>query len=194
MTDTPLVLTIGHSSHAWPVFVELLKANETAVLVDVRSMPASRRYPQFNRAALEQGLREAGIGYRFLGDRLGGRPKDTVCYAGGAVDYARVAATPAFRQGLDDLATLAREKRCCLMCAEKDPLDCHRSILVARHLAPKGFSISHIHGDGRVETQVDFETRLMNADEAPLLDGVEDIRALLPLAYNRRGRKMAFRA
>jgi uncharacterized protein (DUF488 family) len=173
MTDMPLVLTLGHSNHAWTEFVALLQANEVACLIDVRSMPASRRYPQFNRA---------------------GRPKDTVCYAGGAVDYARVAATRAFQGGLDEAADLARARRCCLMCAERDPLDCHRAILVARHLAPKGFSITHVHGDGRLETQGEFERRLVAADEAPLLAGVEDSRALLPLAYNRRGRKMAFRA
>ena len=194
MTDTPLVLTLGHSNHAWTEFVALLQANEVACLIDVRSMPASRRYPQFNRAEMERGLKDASIAYRFLGDRLGGRPKDTVCYAGGAVDYARVAATRAFQGGLDEAADLARARRCCLMCAERDPLDCHRAILVARHLAPKGFSISHVHGDGRLETQGEFERRLVAADEAPLLAGVEDSRALLPLAYNRRGRRMAFRA
>ncbi len=194
MTDTPLVLTLGHSNHPWPGFVSLLEANDVACLIDVRSMPASRRYPQFDRPEMERGLREAGIGYRFLGDRLGGRPKDSVCYAGGAVDYARVAATKAFRDGLDEAAVVARERRCCLMCAERDPLDCHRSILVARHLAPKGFAIAHIHGDGRLETQGEFETRLMAADEAPLLAEIEDARALLALAYNRRGRRMAFRA
>ena len=193
MTDAPLVFTIGHSSHPWPEFVSRLQANGIACLIDVRSMPASRRYPQFNRAEMERGLKDAGIAYRYLGDRLGERPKDTVCYAGGAVDYAKVAATKAFREGLDDAAELARSMRCCLMCAEKDPMDCHRAILVARHLAPKGFSIVHVHGDGRLERQDEFERRLMAADEAPLLAGVEDARALLPLAYNRRGRKMTFR-
>ena len=195
MTDTPTVLTIGHSNHAWPEFLKLLQANEVSTILDVRSIPASRRFPQFNRDAFERALKEAGIGYRYFGDRLGGRPKDTVCYAGGAIDYAKVAATQAFRDGLDEAASVAREKRCCLLCAEKDPLDCHRSILVARHLAPKGFSIAHIHGDGRLETQAEFETRLVAADEdAPLLAAVEDARALLQLAYNRRGRRMAFRA
>jgi uncharacterized protein (DUF488 family) len=194
MTDTPTVLTLGHSSHPWPAFVQLLQANEVAMILDVRSMPASRRYPQFNRGAFERGLKAAGIGYRFLGDRLGGRPKDTVCYAGGAVDYARVAATQAFRDGLDEAAAAARERRCCLLCAEKDPIDCHRAILVARHLAPKGFAISHIHADGRIESQAEFEQRLIDSNEASLFAGVEDRRAVLPLAYNLRGRKIAFRA
>jgi hypothetical protein len=194
MSDAPEILTIGHSNHPWHRFLELLEANEVACILDVRSIPASRRYPHFNRTAFERSLKDAGIGYRFLGDRLGGRPKDTVCYAGGAVDYARVAASQTFRDGLDEAATLSRERRCCLLCAEKDPLDCHRAILVARHLAPKGFSVSHIHGDGTVESQAAFEKRLVAADDAQLLLGLEDSRALLPLAYNHRGRKIAFRA
>lgn len=194
MTDAPLVFTIGHSSHPWPEFISLLRASDVARLIDVRSMPVSRRYPQFNKPEMARGLKDVGIAYRFLGDRLGGRPKDTVCYAGGAVDYAKVAATKAFQEGLDEAADLARSTRCCLMCAERDPLDCHRAILVARHLAPKGFAIAHIHADGRIEAQGEFERRLIGADEAPLLAGVEDARALLPLAYNRRGRKMTFRA
>jgi uncharacterized protein (DUF488 family) len=190
----PLVLTIGHSNREWQAFAQLLEANQVEALVDVRSMPASRRYPWFNSKRLEDGLAQIGVSYRFLGDRLGGRPKDTVCYAGGAVDYARVAATSAFREGLDELADLARGKRCCLLCAEKDPLDCHRSILVARHLAPKGFSIAHIHDAAKVESQREFEARLLAADDAPLLSDVEDSRALMALAYNRRGRRIAFRA
>ncbi len=194
MTDTPLVLTIGHSNHPWPEFLELLRRNEVACLVDVRSMPASRRYPQFNRSAVERALGDAGIGYRFLGDRLGGRPKDPAGYTEGVVDYEKVAATSAFRDGLDELAGMARSRRCCVMCAERDPLDCHRAILVARHLAPKGFSISHIHGDGRIETQGAFETRLIDTDDAPLLSAVEESCALLPAAYRRRNRKMAFKA
>ena len=72
MTDAPLVLSIGHSNHPWPAFLDLLQRNEVGAIVDVRSMPASRRYPQFNRDAFERALGEAGVGYRFLGDRLGG--------------------------------------------------------------------------------------------------------------------------
>jgi uncharacterized protein (DUF488 family) len=193
-SSSPLVLTLGHSNREWDAFAALVQANQVETLVDVRSMPASRRYPWFNRERLEDGLAAIGVGYRFLGDRLGGRPKDGVCYAGGAVDYARVAATSAFREGLDELAGLAREKRCCLLCAEKDPLDCHRAILVARHLAPKGFTIAHIHDAAKVESQREFEQRLFAADDAPLLSDVEDSRARLALAYNHRGRKIAFRA
>lgn len=193
MSEIPAILTLGHSNHPWPEFMALLQRNEVACLVDVRSMPASRRYPQFNRNAVERALSDAGIGYRFLGDRLGGRPKDPAGYTEGVVDYEKVAVTSAFREGLDELAGMARRKRCCVMCAERDPLDCHRALLVARRLAPKGFSISHIHGDGRIETQGAFEKRLIDAEEAPLLAGVEESRALLPAAYRRRNRKMAFK-
>lgn len=181
MTD-PLVFTIGHSNHPWDKFISLLRANGVACLVDVRSMPASRRNPQFNRPEMERGLTDAGIRYRYLGDRLGGRAKGMA----GAVDYAKVAATRNFQEGLDTALGMAREMRCCLMCAERDPIDCHRAILVARHLAPKGAAIAHIHADGHVEPQRAFEARLMGEGEAPLLAGIEDLAA----AYDRRSRRM----
>ena len=181
MTD-PLVFTIGHSNHPWDAFVALLRANEIACLVDVRSMPASRRNPQFNRPEMERCLEDAGIRYCYLGDRLGGKPKGMA----GTIDYAKVAAAETFRTGLDTALDLAGKMRCCLMCAEKDPIDCHRSILVARHLAAKGAAIAHIHADGQVEPQRAFEARLMGDGDAPLLAGIEDLQA----AYERRGRRM----
>jgi len=190
----PIVLTLGHSNREWADFARLLVENQAALLVDVRSMPASRRYPWFNRKDMTAKLGEIGLGYQYLGDRLGGRPKDTVCYAGGAVDYARVVTSSAFREGMDELATLARAKRVCLVCSEKDPMDCHRAILIARHLAPKGFALSHVHGAEKSETQEAFEARLLDIDEGGLLGRIKDRRALVQMAYNRRGRKMAFRA
>lgn len=190
----PIVLTLGHSNREWSDFARLLTENQAALLVDVRSMPASRRYPWFNRKEMIAALGGIGIGYHYLGDRLGGRPKDTVCYAGGAVDYAKVATTSAFREGLDELATLARAKRVCLVCSEKDPMDCHRAILIARHLAPKGFALQHVHSAEQTEPQEAFEARLLAIDEGGLLGRIKDRRALVQMAYNRRGRKMAFRA
>jgi uncharacterized protein (DUF488 family) len=195
MPSLSRIYTVGHSQHPIETFLGLLSAHGIATLVDVRSMPASRRYPWFNRMRLAAALDAAGIAYRFLGDRLGGRPKDSVCYAGGAVDYAKVAVTHAFRLGLDDLAAIAAEGRSALMCAERDPLDCHRAILVGRHMATKGFEVVHIHGDGHVEEQRDFEERLMRAtDEGPLFDDVAEPHMRLQIAYNRRGRTVAFRA
>jgi uncharacterized protein (DUF488 family) len=196
MLDRPLVFSIGHSNHPWPDFLALLETHDVRLVVDVRSVPNSRRYPWFARQRLTTALAEAGRAYHYLGDRLGGRPKDSICYAGGAIDYGRVAATPAFRSGLDELAGLARGNRLALMCAEREPMDCHRTILVCRHLAPLGFDIQHIHGDGHLEAQGEFEARLVKTTkaEAELLEAVEEKQLALQLAYNRRGRKMAFRA
>jgi uncharacterized protein (DUF488 family) len=197
MTDRPRVFSIGHSNHPWPEFLHLLEMHDVRLVVDVRSVPSSRRYPWFAKTRLADALKEAGRSYHYLGDRLGGRPKDSICYAGGAIDYGRVAATPAFRSGLDELAGLARQHRLALMCAEREPMDCHRTILVCRHLAPLGFDIQHIHGDGRLETQDEFETRLIkatNAEAGPLFEAMEEPQLAIQLAYNRRGRKMAFRA
>ncbi|MBI1775232.1 MAG: DUF488 domain-containing protein [Proteobacteria bacterium] len=196
-SDKPPVFTIGHSNHSWEAFLDLVNRHAIEMIVDVRSVPSSRRYPWFARDALAKALKEAGHDYHYLGDRLGGRPKDSICYAGGAIDYGRVAATPAFRSGLDELAELAVKHRLALMCAEREPMDCHRSILVCRHLAPLGFAVCHIHGDGRPEAQDEFEERLIqvtSSDDGPLLAGLEERPLQVQLAYNRRGRKMAFRA
>jgi uncharacterized protein (DUF488 family) len=191
------VFSIGHSNHEWPGFLGLLERHDVRLVVDVRSVPSSKRYPWFAKTRLMEALKEAGRSYHYLGDRLGGRPRDSICYAGGAIDYGRVAATEAFRSGLDELAGLCQRERLTLMCAEREPMDCHRTILVCRHLAPLGFDIQHIHGDGHLETQGEFEARLVKATMAeagPLLDGVEEKQLEIQLAYNRRGRKMAFRA
>lgn len=95
-------------------------------------VPFSRRFPQFSRKALATSLEGAGIEYWFLGGALGARPKDQGCYEQGKVSYARIAATTAFGDAIDALIGAARTKRVALMCAEKEPLDCHLTILVSR--------------------------------------------------------------
>jgi hypothetical protein len=84
--------------------------------------------------------RDAGIemGYVFFGDELGGRPRDPSLYCDGVADYEAMAQRPGFRADLDRLLAMAGQRRLCLMCSERDPLDCHRCLLVARALAACG--------------------------------------------------------
>ena len=92
------VFTIGHSNHAAEVFLGLLLRHEIEDVVDVRSSPHSRYNPQFNRKTLQAALTEAGVGYVFMGEELGGRPTDPSCYDGeGRVLYDRLAETDAFK-------------------------------------------------------------------------------------------------
>ena len=145
------VLTVGHSNHDPEAFLRLLNANGVSAVADVRSAPWSRRFPHFGKPALSRFLRERGIAYAFLGRELGARPDDPACYEGGRARYARLAARPAFRDGIARVARGARRHRIALMCAEREPLECHRTILVARALEAEGFDVAHIHADGRLE-------------------------------------------
>src|SRR5215475_13186783 len=132
MPDKPAVFTIGHSNHPLATFIGLLRGAGVTAVADVRSIPYSRRWPQFGRPALERSLPEAGIGYVFLGAELGGRRDDPALYIDGRIDFDRVAATDSFRAGLDRVEAGAARHRIALMCAEREPLDCHRFLLVSR--------------------------------------------------------------
>lgn len=158
---TRTVLTIGHSNHPADVFVRLLGEHAVTVLVDVRSTPYSRYHPQFNRPTLARTLDGAGIEYVSLGDALGGRPADPGLYEGGHVRYERVARTAAFRAAVEQVAERARRDRPALMCAERDPLACHRTLLVAPALEERGAAVTHILADGALETHDDTMDRLL---------------------------------
>lgn len=186
-----MIQTIGHSNHVITHFLALLKVAGIDCVADVRSVPFSRRHPQFGQKALAASLQEAGIEYWFLGDVLGARPKDPACYENGKASYARIAATRAFKDAIDSLIAASARKRVALMCAEKEPLDCHRTVLVGRALVQRDQAVSHILADGRVEAQVDIESRLLRrAGEESSLFG--DRAAALTRAYDALAEKIAF--
>lgn len=150
---TPSVLfSIGHSNHAIEHFLALLDRHGIRMVADVRSMPASRHHPQFSKRRLMESLAAQGIGYAHLGQTLGGRPCDPDCFVDGAVSYDRVAATAAFREGLDQLTALAQASTTAMMCAERDPAACHRTHLIAPQLLALGWEVRHILGDGALQT------------------------------------------
>jgi uncharacterized protein (DUF488 family) len=156
------IFTIGHSTHSQARFISLLRQHRVTALCDVRSQPYSRVNPQFNREDLKKSLRACSIKYVFLGEELGARTQDPTCYDEGKVRYDRLARTALFRQGLERVQKGMKDYRVVLMCAEKEPLECHRTILVARHLAELGLEIHHIHADGTLESHADAMSRLAN--------------------------------
>jgi hypothetical protein len=139
---TPTVLfTIGHSNHELPVFIALLRRHGVTEVADVRSSPYSAYNRQYNRESLAEYLRSsAGIEYLYLGRELGARREEPECFdERGQVQFDSVARTPLFQAGLDRLREEAQRHRLALMCAEKDPLTCHRTLLVCRQLQlPEG--------------------------------------------------------
>lgn len=159
--DKPVVHTVGHSTHSADALLALLAAHRINAIADVRSAPYSRFQPHYNREPLQGLLRDRGIHYVFLGDALGGRSRSAADYEDGRVVYARLAKSAAFQVGIDRLVTGATHYRIAVLCAEKEPLECHRTLLVARELDRRGCPVAHIHGDGAVESHDQAMSRLM---------------------------------
>jgi uncharacterized protein (DUF488 family) len=177
-----MIRTIGHSNHPIEHFLDLLKKNGVKLLVDVRSMPYSRRFPQYARERLSKSLSDAGIDYRWEGEGLGGMTKG-VSGLNEAADRAE------FRQALDRVIQASLETPLCLMCAEKEPMDCHRTVLVSRRLVERGEQIAHLLADGTTRAHAFVEEALL-AKAGGRDDLFEDRAERLGRAYDARERAM----
>lgn len=185
------LFTIGHSNHSAENFIELLLRHDITVVGDVRSQPYSKFNPQFNRENIQKDLKQRGIGYVFLGRELGPRSDDPACYTEGKVQYHLLAATDIFQQGLKRLLRGVRSHRIAMMCAEKDPIMCHRMILVCRHLRKEVAEIKHIMEDGGIEALADSEKRLLRLLKIPPLQLFESTEDLIIRAYDIQADKIA---
>lgn len=185
----PAILTIGHSNHSLDHFLGLLQGAGVEMVVDVRSTPASRRQPQFNKASFAQALHAAGLSYLWLGRELGGRPADPALFTDGIADFERMAETKSFREGIARVLGEADWLRLALMCAEKDPLDCHRCLLVGRALTEQGAEVRHILADGAIITQTAIEDDLLGGEVLfpPRAERLAEV-------YRAQARRIAFRA
>src|SRR5882762_7374053 len=155
------ILTVGHSNHELGHLLQILQANQVTAVADIRSEPYSAYNPQFGREALKSSLETSGVNYVFLGDQLGARPQDPACYEDKKVQYKLMAKTPLFKQGLKRVVSGSEQHRIALLCSEKDPLDCHRSVLISRELEALGADVSHILEDGSLESQDEAMDRLL---------------------------------
>lgn len=190
------IFTIGHSNHPLEHFAVLLAKHSVQVIVDVRSSPSSARNPQFNRGNLRSSLTGMGVRYLFLGRELGARRTEREAYEGRIAKYELIANLPSFASGIDRIKEGSSRFRVALMCAERDPLQCHRAVLVCRYLKPHFPSqIHHILADGNLESHAEFERRLLteaslNADQADMFSANEE--PILDRAYRAVGLKIAF--
>jgi uncharacterized protein (DUF488 family) len=188
--------TIGYSPHTLKGFVDLLKRFRVTALADVRSKPYSAYRPEFNHKNLKKILPKQGIDHIFLGRELGARYEDQSVYVQGRADYELISRHELFQQGLQRLRQEAKQHTLVLMCAEKEPLHCHRTVLISRHLKNEA-QIQHILADATVESHQDTEQRLLELHDLnrPELTGLEQSRqARLDKAYLKQGRKIAWRA
>jgi uncharacterized protein (DUF488 family) len=196
------LLSVGHSNHDWDTFLALLGGAGVSAVADVRSRPFSRRLPQYNRPELEAALRQEGIAYVFLGDLLGGRPDDADLYdlrersgrLWRVVNYERVRRTPGFCRGLDRLLQGAERYTIAMLCGEKDPLDCHRGLMITPALKEVGVAPLHLRPGGRPETTAQMEERLLRlvygSERQPDLFASRE--ELLASAYRQMNREKAF--
>ena len=187
-----IIYTVGHSNHPIEKFLHLLTHNAITAVADVRSRPFSRRHPHFNKERLCATLAQNDIAYVFLGAELGARSDDESCYEDGQVQYQRLAATSLFQQGIDRVLGGAEKFRVALMCAEKEPLDCHRTLLVSRALEKRGVAISHILADGSIEPQPQTMTRLIDMVGLGRRDMFTDATVLAEEACRLRESKIAY--
>lgn len=193
MENVTEVFTIGHSTQSYEDFLSRLRNAGVDAIADVRSAPYSRHFPHFNRDALKTELRLDNISYVFLGDELGGRPKDKRFFCEGIADYEKMATSETFKVGLERVVEGSAKYRIALMCSEHDPLDCHRCLLVGRALSEKdNFQVRHILGSGRIISHKMIEDRLLELagrSEGDFFEGGQD---RLHKAYRERSMKVAY--
>jgi uncharacterized protein (DUF488 family) len=159
--SAPTLHSIGYGSRTIEELVAALKAHRIEYLLDVRTAPYSKFKPEFSREALDAALKRHGIRYVFVGDTLGGQPRDPDCYTDGKVDYEKVRQQPFFQTGLERLRKAHEQRhRVALMCSEGKPEQCHRSKMIGEALAAAGIPVAHIDEDGRLLTQAQVMDRL----------------------------------
>jgi uncharacterized protein (DUF488 family) len=189
-----VVYTIGHSNGTIEKLVGLLRLHAITAVADVRSRPYSRFNPQFIREGLAIELKKSGVDYVFLGQELGARSDDPTCYRDGRAQYSLIAKTAVFERGIQRLLAGMERFQVAIMCAEKEPLACHRSILISRSLEERGISVRHILEDGSVEDHDSSLRRLLE------MHGMQDTHLfhsreeLIAIAYEKQAEEIEYSA
>jgi uncharacterized protein (DUF488 family) len=188
------LLTIGHSNHTLATFIGLLRRHSVEAIADVQSSPFSQYAPQFNRDVLANLLTTNGIRYVFMGEELGARRAERECYVGGKVRFEMVRQLPLFVRGLERLRGELPKDRVAVMCGEKDPITCHRMILVCRGLVlcDHSLRVGHILEDGKIEGHDSAEDRLLALLKMAPVDLFRTKEQVLEEAYERQGQRIAF--
>ena len=157
------IFTIGHGNHTRAALLRQLTQADVSYVVDVRSVPYSRFQPDFSREPLDEFLRENRVRYVFMGDLLGGRPKEDDCYTDGKVDYTKTRKKDFFVRGIARLKDAYEQGlSICLLCSEGQPSQCHRAKLVSAALADEGVEVLHLLSDGSRRTQAEVIAELTN--------------------------------
>lgn len=158
-----VIYTIGHSTQNFDDFLRLLKINNINCIIDVRSVPFSRFANQYNKDNLKYSLRKAGIIYVYMGKELGARRENMSLYDNGKLNFDKVLNDEQLINGINRVIDGIKKGFCiALMCTEKEPIDCHRCILLGRILYDKGYDVQNILYDGNLKSQYDIENELVD--------------------------------
>jgi hypothetical protein len=196
-----MLFTIGHTNHSHEKFLDLLRDNNITYLLDVRSTPFSQFASQFNKDVIADFLKENGINYNHIGKYFGARPMDKSLYnEQGYLDFEKARASEKFKKGVENVILgLNKGYNIVLMCTEKDPIDCHRAIMVARGFELSGIEVSHILPDGKIITQMDLNNRLLDKyypdrNQMSLFSKISSLseEEVLVLAYRRRNADIGY--
>lgn len=197
MIDT--IYTIGYSGFSIDDFVNALQSNRISLLVDVRSQPYSQHFPDYHKDILEKTLKRSGICYRNCAKEFGARQEDPAyCADEGYLDFELFAKSPVFLGGYEKLiGRMKQGDRCALMCAEKDPFNCHRSILVSRPFHEAGYEVIHLLPNDKKTTQKEIESRLLdkyfpNRNQTTLFGDLPDEGDYLLQAYRKRNAEIGY--
>lgn len=190
--DMTTIMTIGHSNQSLDDFLDKLTLFNITCIIDVRSFPYCRYTPHFTRDNLVKDLGKNDISYKFLGEELGGRPKNPNLYTNDIVDYEKMEKDSLFISGIDNIINNAKKYNISVMCSEQNPIDCHRCLLVGKVLYSKGFNITHILKDKTVASHEEIERKLLNLAKLAGEDLIDTRPQRLRLAYRLRSRKVAY--
>ena len=187
-------MTVGYGNMDVRDFVGRIKSLRANCIVDVRTRPYSKYNMAFNKEELRDRLNEEGITYFWFGNKLGGKyDKIKYCDNQGRVDYEKVAESEKFIEGIKEFEQLIYKYNVCIMCSEKDPMKCHRFLLISRAL--KEYNIHHIMPDFTLVKNADLEKRLFDLygdmRQVSLFDE-ENAESIEELAYRKHGLKTAY--
>lgn len=194
------IFTIGHSNYTEEHFLSLLQTHFINCIVDVRSIPSSRFNPQYNKKHLSEYLKNNKILYIHMPDEFGARHTDPELLDDtGQVDFEKVRDSPAFKSGIERLLKgIDKGYRIALMCAESDPLSCHRFSMIAPKLKNNNLQVLHILKNKLLRSQEQLEEELVNSykrkfSQGNISEGFVSPAQQLEIAYQWKNREIGFR-
>lgn len=193
------IYTIGYSGFTIGDFLSVLGEHGISALVDVRSIPYSRNHPEYNRDMLEPVLKQAGFHYRNYAYEFGARQTDQQYYLKGYLDFELFADSQPFVQGIEKLCrSMKAGYTFVLMCAEIEPINCHRAILVSRAFSDRRVPVIHLLPHGRTITQEDLEHQLVDRyfpdhDQCSLFSQAQSYQSMVMEGYQKRNSEIGYR-